>query len=220
MRPYASQKTIEEWQEFDQDELEQAIRKLAGNSDLGSARQLASQAQRAFEDDKPEVLSLLTTAITEQDDPFLTRLKEEADAIQALTYLDVVRCLRPAGAVWSQDSLAISQGFHTPPHMSVLYEVIALRQYSDACRKLAHIVRKAGSHLARKQRQLRKTQEIGTNVFIGHGHSPLWKDGWFPTKVRKVAEPSGGSVSVTQGYPHLSHPSTMKIQRKRVSSLL
>jgi predicted nucleotide-binding protein len=60
--------------------------------------------------------------------------------------------------------------------MSVLSEVIALRQAPDACRELAHIARKAGSHLARKRRQLRRTREIGTNVFIGHGRSPLWKD--------------------------------------------
>ncbi|WP_218081238.1 TIR domain-containing protein [Anthocerotibacter panamensis] len=176
MRLYAIQGTTGEWQEFDQDKLEQAIHKLAGNPDLGSARQLAAQAQRAFEDDKPEVLSLLTTAIAEQEDSFLTRLREEADAIQPLTRLEVVRHLQPSGEVWSRDSLAVSQGFHTPPHMSVRAEVIALRQPSDACRELAHIARKAGSHLARKRRQLRKTREIGTNVFIGHGRSPLWKD--------------------------------------------
>jgi hypothetical protein len=122
------------------------------------------------------VLSLLTTAIAEQEDSFLTRLREEADAIQPLTRLDVVRRLQPSGEVWSRDSLAISQGLHTPPHMSVLSEVIALRQPSNACRELAHIAGKAGSHLARKRRRLRRTREIGTNVFIGHGCSPLWKD--------------------------------------------
>lgn len=168
--------TTEEWQEFDGDEVEQAIHQLAGNPDLSSARQLANQAQHAFEDDKLEMISLLTTAITEQHDSFLTRLKEEVDTIKPLTRSDVIQGLQPSGQVMTTDTLALAQGFHIPPHISVLSEVIALRQPPEACGKLAHVARKAGSHLARNQRQLRRIREIGTNVFIGHGRSPLWKD--------------------------------------------
>jgi hypothetical protein len=63
MRNYAVKGTTGEWQEFNGDELEQAIRELAGNPDLDAIHQFANRSQRAFEDDKSEVLSLLTTAI-------------------------------------------------------------------------------------------------------------------------------------------------------------
>jgi predicted nucleotide-binding protein len=38
------------------------------------------------------------------------------------------------------------------------------------------VAKRAASHLAKRERYARKNQEIGTNVFIGHGRSPLWKD--------------------------------------------
>jgi predicted nucleotide-binding protein len=122
------------------------------------------------------VLSLLTTALGEQDDPFLVRLKEKVDTIKLLTRAKIVRGFQPSGQVRSADELAITQGFQIPPHISVLSEVIALRQPPKACRELAHVARKAGSHLARKQRRMRRTPEIGTNIFIGHGRSLLWKE--------------------------------------------
>ena len=36
--------------------------------------------------------------------------------------------------------------------------------------------RQAGSHLARRQRQVRRSEIVGTNVFIGHGRSPIWRE--------------------------------------------
>jgi hypothetical protein len=176
MRNYAVKGTTGEWQEFNGDELEQAIRELAGNPDLDAIHQFANRSQRAFEDDKSEVLSLLTTAISEQDDTFLTRLKEEVDTIKPFTRSDIARHFLPSGQVMSRDSLAMTQGLQVPPHIFVLSEVMGLQQPPKACGKLARVARKAGSHLARKQRQLRRTREIGTNVFIGHGRSLLWKD--------------------------------------------
>jgi hypothetical protein len=176
MRNYAIEGTTGEWQEFNGDELEQVIRELAGNPDLDSIYQFANQARRAFEDDKSEVLSLLTTAVAEQDDTFLTRLKEEVDTIKPFTQSAIARRFLPRGQVMSRDSLAMTQGFQVPPHIFVLSEVMGLQQPPEACGELARVARKAGSHLARKQRQLRRTREIGTNVFIGHGRSPLWRD--------------------------------------------
>ena len=42
--------------------------------------------------------------------------------------------------------------------------------------KLSKIARQAGSHLGRKKRRSKQAEIIGTNVFIGHGRSRLWKD--------------------------------------------
>ena len=43
------------------------------------------------------------------------------------------------------------------------------------CRAAAEIARKAASHLERKGRKKVVAERIGTNVFIGHGRSLLWR---------------------------------------------
>jgi predicted nucleotide-binding protein len=45
------------------------------------------------------------------------------------------------------------------------------------CKKLSDVARQAGSHLRRIQTQQKKTDQlVGTNVFIGHGQSLLWRE--------------------------------------------
>ncbi len=165
-----------EWREFDGDELKSSIHELADNPNLEAARKSADEAKRALEDVKPDVLSLLTTALSEQEDSYLSRLKEEVEKVTILVPLDVIRSLQPSGPLMSRDTLAISQGRQTPPHIAVLSEVVALRLPFYACGRLAKFSRQAGSHVSRRSRRAKRGKEIGTNVFIGHGRSPAWKD--------------------------------------------
>ena len=60
--------------------------------------------------------------------------------------------------------------------MSVLAQVIAARQALGAVEKLAKHARQAGSHLSRLQRRAWRSETVGTNVFIGHGRSPTWRE--------------------------------------------
>jgi len=66
--------TAGDWQEFDVDGVEKAIYELAGNPDLNKAQKIADNATKAFENDKPEVVSLVSTALAEREDAFLTQL--------------------------------------------------------------------------------------------------------------------------------------------------
>lgn len=168
--------TTGDWQEFGGDELEKSIYELAGNPDLNKAQKIADNAAKAFENDKPEVVSLVSTALAEREDAFLTQLKDQIDKVRICSKADIIRGLRPSGQLMSRDSLAATQGFHTPPHISVLSLVIALRQPLTACAQLGQLARKAGSHLARRHRRAHRSDEIGTNVFIGHGRSPAWRE--------------------------------------------
>lgn len=168
--------TTGNWIEYNPDEIESVIRKIAENPDLGPAQQLAAKAASAFQSSKPDVLSILTTALSEREDAFIASLKEQVEQIAVLSRDQVLRQCIPSGQCMSRDSLAVTQGLQAPPHLSVLSEVIALKQAPAACDRLAQLARKAGSHLARRQRQSRRSQEIGTNVFIGHGRSPIWRE--------------------------------------------
>ena len=168
--------TTGDWQEFDEKEVEQAVHKLAGNPDLRRASEIADGATKLFENDKPEVASLLSTALAEREDSFLAQVKSEVENTTVLSRTIIIRGVQPSGKFMTRDSLAASQGFQTPPHISVWSLVISLRQPSTACAKLAQLARKAGSHLARQNRNARRSREIGTNVFIGHGQSLIWRE--------------------------------------------
>lgn len=168
--------TTGDWREYNNDDLIEAIHALANNPDLASARKLSEKAQSAFDEQKHEVLSLLTTALTENVDPFISNLKDEVENLNVLSQLQIIQAMQPSGKLMSRDSLAVTQGFRTPPHFSVLSEVYGLRQPPSCCKNLSQIARRAGSHLARQSRRSARSKEIGTNVFIGHGTSSVWRD--------------------------------------------
>jgi hypothetical protein len=76
----------------------------------------------------------------------------------------------------SRDTLALTQGLWTPPHIAVLAEVEELRSPGPSAASLVKLVRQAANHLERVERDQHRADRLGTNVFIGHGRSPLWKD--------------------------------------------
>ena len=109
-------------------------------------------------------------------DEFLNSIKTEIGERKFNSEADVVETARPHGQVMTRDSLALTQGFRTAPHIKVLAELFTLQQAEIRCRELSMLARRAGSHVARKARQKQRSAVVGTNVFIGHGRSLIWKD--------------------------------------------
>ncbi len=168
--------TIGDWCEYNNDDVVNTIHALAGNPNLDSVRELSEKAKNAFDTEKHEVLSILSTTLSEKPDSFISNLKDDVEKLNCRSQRQIIQAMRPSGQSISRDSLAVTQGFHTPPHILVLSEVIALQNATLCCQKLSKIVRRVGSHLARQARRSTRSKEIGTNVFIGHGRSSVWKD--------------------------------------------
>lgn len=76
----------------------------------------------------------------------------------------------------SRDSNAIQAGIKTPPHISVMAKVCAIRSPFTACDELGKLARRVASHIENLERRQRREERIGTKVFIGHGQSHVWKD--------------------------------------------
>ena len=94
--------------------------------------------------------------------------------MKILSLNDIIKVFRPTGQFATRDTVVTGQGLQTPPHFAVLAEVLAIRQPLETCRKLGKVAKRAASHLVKRSRSANK--EVGTNVFIGHGSSRLWKD--------------------------------------------
>ena len=171
------QETRGSWVEYNPDELKARIRSIAGNPDLGQARELEDRAHQLFEDAHAEIHSILTTELEVHDDPFLVRLNEEIESLELVSTSDIIKMARGGNAVIAtRDQTALGQGFFKPPHLSIFAEVGVIRNTVNACLQLSKIAKRAGSHIAKRQRRDKREMEIGTNVFIGHGRSLVWME--------------------------------------------
>ena len=168
--------TTGNWCECDRDAVRKEIQQIAGEPDIGVARKLAFDAQAAFETDKADVLSILTTALSRQEDTFISGIKEEVEQLEVFTEESVLNALRPTGTGLCQDIRAIAEGFRSPVHLTIQAEIIAIREAPISCGKLGQFALNAGRHLERQPNVVRRSQEKGTKIFIGHGHSTPWRE--------------------------------------------
>lgn len=168
-----SSSTVGEWEEFDPDDVKDELFRRAEITDVDSARKDSIVLREKVKDAESEVASELSLA---DDDPFLTSLKEELKKARLDDEHAIASALLPSGQIMSRDSLAVTAGLKVAPHQEVFAKASALLLPAKSASIVASVVRKAGSHLERKSRRERKAERVGTNVFIGHGRSPLWRE--------------------------------------------
>lgn len=173
---WVSQGTVGNWNEYSFDSVRDHILAEAKVRSLRSFEQAAKEAARAFEDGREEFLSIVTVAARQFKDPFLDRLKSQAEDLKAKNKFQYAVALRPQGEFMSRDMLAVQQGIQTPPHIAVLAEVCALEDVAKCCDRMADIAQRAASHIDAGAGGRPGQATKGTNVFIGHGRSTAWRD--------------------------------------------
>jgi predicted nucleotide-binding protein len=164
-----------EWGEYTFEAVRGTIFSRARVDSLKKAEELSACTKSAFEHAREHFLSVMAITLGKNEDEFLTRLKDRVGKIVLNSKFDYVRAVQPRGQFFSRDSLAVSQGLQTPPHIAVLGEITALLEPPKKCAELATILERAATHL-RLGKQNRQQRKPGTKVFLGHGRSPVWKD--------------------------------------------
>jgi len=170
-----TQESTGDWGECNFDDVRSAIFSSAGVSSLDPAKQFSKQASDLFQEAREEFLSVAVVSLENKSDAFVSRLKTQVENLSLITKSGVIGASHPK-QFGSRDSLAMSQGLHTPPHIDVLAEIIALKNPIEKCAELAKIMRRTAAHLETKGQHRQEKQQVGTNVFIGHGRSLIWKD--------------------------------------------
>lgn len=165
-----------DWREYPLEYVNAHIHELAGVQSLEEPQAAASAATEAFEAAQSEIVSILHTELDGHADGFLEKLKKEIEELHPMSITDVAQHLSPKRQVMTRDTVILGQGTQVPPHMRVMAEVIAIRHSFGICRVAGEIAAKAASHLERKSRRQKRAERIGTNVFIGHGRSYVWRD--------------------------------------------
>jgi len=164
------------WCEFDPKELKTHLHAKAGNVDLSAVASAAGAADEAFKATKAEIRSILLTENAEESDVFLTQQLADLDKVHPLTTAEIAEIWSPKGQVITRDMVAMGQRTKVPPHTAIRAEIASIRQAFNICYEAGQISRKAASHLERKARRHTRDARVGTNVFIGHGRSPAWRE--------------------------------------------
>lgn len=111
-----------------------------------------------------------------ETDKFLSDLVGKIQSEKVFSTNDFIRAFRPKGQQMSRDMPAIQAGLETPPHLAILAEMGSIKSSYTACANLSKLVRRAASHLENLTKRETVSDRIGTNVFIGHGRSKVWRD--------------------------------------------
>ncbi|MBN2502804.1 MAG: nucleotide-binding protein [Anaerolineales bacterium] len=168
--------TTGDWTEYQYDFVKDMIYDKADNPNIMQAKTVAQNGQQLFEEKVQELHSLFATYLQKQNDIFIKNLMEKANKAKISTGADWINALKPSGKMTLFDGEAASQGLQTPPHISILAEILDIRFTISECDKLAKLVKSAVSHIERQEKRDRRLERIGTNVFIGHGNSNLWRE--------------------------------------------
>jgi predicted nucleotide-binding protein len=164
------------WIEYTGDDVKTHILNLAGHPELSAAREASEIAAKEFKLCQSEIVSIIQNELEGKTDTFLEKLLEELDGLKPVTAFDVADNIAPKGQIMTRDTVVLGQGTQVPPHIAMTSEVTSLGNSFGICLAASEIARKAGSHLERKNKRVRASSRIGTNVFIGHGQSPVWRD--------------------------------------------
>lgn len=147
-----------------------------GNSALVAAEQAAQEGLALLNSVKADVSSVLTVYLSDHDDPFVRRVAEEIEKAKVLDAADIANDMSPKRQVITSDMRAVQQGTWVPPHIKVQARVTAAHQPAAHCRELAGRLEQLAAHLSRIKRREVRAARVGTNIFIGHGRSPAWRD--------------------------------------------
>lgn len=159
---------------------EQEVLDLLVNEQIKDAFAIAErQAERGLKlvnSVKADVSSILAIYLGAHDDSFVRRIDDEIVGIKVLNAFDIANNMSPKRQVITHDMKAVQQGARVPPHIKVQTRVIAALQPAAHCNELAEKLEKLAAHLSRVNKRDVRAARIGTNIFIGHGRSSVWRD--------------------------------------------
>ena len=147
-----------------------------GKRALSVAEQAAEKGLALLDSVKTDVSSVLTVYLNSHDDQFVRRIAEEIEKSKVLDATDIMNELSPKREMITKDMRAVQQGTKAPPHIKVQARITAAHQPAAHCRDLSIRIDKLAGHLARVRQGEVRAERIGTNIFIGHGRSIVWRD--------------------------------------------
>jgi predicted nucleotide-binding protein len=171
-----SNATSDNWEEVEFDTVNDHIMRLAGNPDTAALERAAQQAAGVFEQNRDELVSILTVVLDQTRSSAIEELRGEAKALKLLSSATIINKIAPS-QLMTRDYTALEQGRMPPHHVRVSAWLAEQRFAFRQLEELAKVARRAASLLLRQTAARSQRGSTSTNcVFIGHGRDPQWKD--------------------------------------------
>jgi predicted nucleotide-binding protein len=148
----------------------------ADNPDLDAISETVAPLEEAFSGLKERAISLLTAALAERPDAFIDRKLHQIEELKLANRHTIEMSALPRGQFFTRDSHAMAQGLQVAPHQSLIAYVLSATVLRNGLDALRSTTQEAASHLTRTDSRSAKASLIGTNVFLGHGRSPVWRE--------------------------------------------
>ena len=165
-----------EWIEYPFDYVKQVVCEAAGNPDLSLVIPKQKEANEVFEEIKDSTLSLIYTNYDLEQDNFLKKLVNDIENSMILSQQNIIDYLKPSGQFMCRDMVAIEKGLQVPPHLQVWVQATQIKLTFQSCDELYKLIRKLANHIKNMEKKVVVEERIGTNIFIGHGRSHLWRE--------------------------------------------
>ena len=163
------------WRAYEPEVVMRTIKQGAGNPDLDALTSYNQQAGDEYQKQQKIMLSIIDIELRDSPSEFLSQMRQEAEKA---TFLDENHFLRnwAPKEFKTRDRTAIQQGILYPCYATVLATVASFRNTLEAVTDLGENAKQTASQIARQRQRRRHDGFIGTKVFIGHGHSPAWRE--------------------------------------------
>lgn len=175
-RPVAGLGSTGDWVEYSAEDVKATIYQWANCASLEHVHTFSDGANTEFRKQQRALLSIIEVEVGDSISPFLTDLKEKVGELKIFTENQFLQRLEPNYNFVLYDEVAGQQGIWDPPHLTVLSEVYAIQHTINIVESLADTTRQVESHVSRLQRRQQQEARVGNMIFIGHGHSPVWRE--------------------------------------------
>ncbi len=174
-RPYVSDRTTGIWLEFDVDIVEAEIQRLAGRPDMEGMYRFWDDANSVVRRCRDSLLSILDLHGDSADAGYLEGKRNDIATLLIRSPDQILSEWRPSNAI-TKDVEALGKGPQRPPHLNVLAQVESWNDTIVAIQNLRDCAEQLEAHFARKTMQDNSTSTQGSRVFVGHGHSAVWRE--------------------------------------------
>lgn len=164
-----------EWVEYRPEEIKHYLLDISKCENIDDIKKMTKPILNEVENNKRKFISVLYSILKNEEDSFISEILEKVKKINILSSIDVIQFLSPKGKIMTRDELAYGQGLRTPPHLDLYSQILPIRNAIQIASDLISITEECIDYLKRGLINVKK-KNSGTNIFIGHGHSGVWRD--------------------------------------------
>ena len=171
-----STRTHGNWKEYTREEISDSINEQAGNSSVDVRDADIRKATEIFEKAQESTLSLVHANYDFESNKFLANLAAKIESLKVSTEDDFIENRTPPSDIVSRDIRAMEEGWFIPIHILVLSMAHGTKAPFQSCKDLKKQIVNLANHIQNLEKRTMQENGIGNNIFIGHGHSPDWRE--------------------------------------------